>query len=221
MQENNVNCGNLVPLIMDKCFEKYFGDKEHPERIEKLIQIILVREGFKDVKFIRFFETNHTEKDDGFGIVDVECLCDDMKFNIEVTTSYKDYDFDNAFLHLADIHTRNVDFSIVWPSYYASLNKSIQICINMTGIDYDQYMLRSDNTNKVYDDINTSSEMDKILSMFVVNDYDKLNDITKTIPEYHDLASTLKSYSNDEDILSSYDIDKYLSNINDYESSVN
>lgn len=240
MQENNVNCGNLVPLIMDKCFEKYFGDKDHPSRIEKLIQTVLIREGFKEVKFIRFFETKHTEKDDGFGIVDVECLCDDKKFNIEVTTSYKDYDFDNAFLHLADIHTRDVDFSIIWPSYYASLNKSIQICINMTGIDYDQCMLRSDNTNKVYDDsfrtvvlnalyylnkvnddISTSSEMDKILSMFVVNDYDKLNDITKTIPEYHDLASTLKSYSNDEDILSSYDIDKYLSNINDYESSVN
>ena len=238
--KENFDGGNLVPLIMDKCFEKYFGDKEHPNRIEKLIQIILVREGFKDVKFIRFFETNHTEKDDGFGIVDVECLCDDMKFNIEVTTSYKDYDFDNAFLHLADIHTRDVCNPDYFIFYYRRCNKSIQICINMTGIDYDQCMLRSDNTNKVYDDsfrtvvlntlyyldkvnddIDTSSEMDKILSMFVVNDYDKLNDITKTIPEYQDLASTLKAYSNDEDILSSYDIDKYLSNINDYESSVN
>ena len=240
MKENNTNCGNLIPLIMDKCFEKYFGDKEHPNRIEKLIQIILEREGFKEVKFIRFFETNHMDKDDGFGIVDVECLCDGKNFNIEVTTSYKDYDFDNAFLHLADIHTRNVDFSIVRPSYYANLNKTIQICLNMTGIDYDQYMLRSDNTNKVTDDsfrtltlntlyyldklnddIKSATEMDKILSMFVVNEYDKLNDIIKNIPEFFDLADILKSYSNNEDILSSYDIDKYLSNINEYESSVN
>ena len=63
--------------------------------------------------------------------------------------------------------------------------------------------------------------MDKILSMFVVNEYDKLNDIIKNIPEFFDLADILKSYSNNEDILSCYDIDKYLSNINEYESSAN
>ena len=240
MQENNISGGSLVPLIMDKCFEKYFGNKDHPNRIEKLIQTILVREGFKEVRFLRFREPTRRDEDDGFGVVDVECLCDDENFNVEVTTSYKDFDADNSLFHLLDAHTRDIDFSYYRPTECENYRRSIQICLNMTGIDYGQYMFRSDNTNKVYDDsyriltlntlyyldklnddINTASEMDKMLSMFVVNDYDKLNDIVKVIPEYHDLADTLKTYSNDEDILSSYDIDKYLSNINEYESSAN
>ncbi len=110
----------------------------------------------------------------------------------------------------------------------------------MVGIDYDQFMLRSDNTNivcddsyriltlntlyyldKLNDDIEYATEMDKIIGMFVINDYDKLSNITNSIEEYKDLADILKSYSNNEDILSDYDVDKYLSNINEYESSKN
>ena len=45
----NDDCGNLIPLLMNKCFEKYFVDSNHPNRIEKLIGTILVREGFKEI----------------------------------------------------------------------------------------------------------------------------------------------------------------------------
>ena len=236
----NDDCGNLIPLLMNKCFEKYFVDSNHPNRIEKLIGTILVREGFKEIHFLRFLEPTRRDEDDGFGVVDVECLCDGENFNIEVTTSYKEFDADNSLFHLLDVHTRDIEFSYYRPTECENYRKSIQICLNMTGIDYDQFMLRSDNTNivcddsyriltlntlyyldKLNDDIECATEMDKIIGMFVINDYDKLSNITNSIEEYKDLADILKSYSNNEDILSDYDVDKFLNNKNEYESSEN
>ena len=40
----------------------------------------------------------------------------------------------------------------------------------MTGIDYDQYMLRSDNTNKVYDDSFRTVSLNTLYYLGKIND---------------------------------------------------
>ena len=62
MQENNISGGSLVPLIMDKCFEKYFGNKDHKSMSEaarrKATQYTYEKVQKELIRFIKNLITN-------------------------------------------------------------------------------------------------------------------------------------------------------------------
>lgn len=223
--------------MMYSSFEDYFGCENNLERIELLIKTILKKEGIQSVKVLRKLDARHNEDDDSIGIVDVECLCDGKNVNVEVIASYIKTDNYNTFTHACELSSRDVDFSIENPEYYENLNKTIQIVLSPYGEEYGQYILRDvDDPKYVYSDIlkiinintlyyasrcldNSSSILDKVVGVIAITDEDKLEELTKDLEEYKDLVDSVKTYSNIDTIISKYDKDKYLDNINKYESS--